>query len=61
MVFRLDLELNTCGAKGQHGPTPADCLTSYNNTEAFNAVQVIDRQPFKGIQSWKVPNEGYYT
>ncbi|XP_038108523.1 ALK tyrosine kinase receptor [Culex quinquefasciatus] len=55
------LELNTCGAKGQHGPTPADCLTSYNGTEALNAVQVIDRQPFKGIQSWKVPNEGYYT
>uniref|UniRef100_A0A182QVV8 Tyrosine-protein kinase receptor n=1 Tax=Anopheles farauti TaxID=69004 RepID=A0A182QVV8_9DIPT len=55
------LELNTCGAKGQQGPTPADCLSSYNNTEAFSAVHVIDSHPFKGIQAWKVPNEGYYT
>uniref|UniRef100_A0A182WD07 receptor protein-tyrosine kinase n=1 Tax=Anopheles minimus TaxID=112268 RepID=A0A182WD07_9DIPT len=55
------LELNTCGAKGQHGPTPGDCLSSYNNTEAFSAVHVIDSHPFKGIQAWKVPNEGYYT
>ncbi|XP_055534113.1 tyrosine-protein kinase receptor [Wyeomyia smithii] len=55
------IELNTCGAKGQHGPTPADCLVSYNNTEAFNAINVIDSHPFKGIQAWKVPNEGYYT
>ncbi|XP_049291749.1 tyrosine-protein kinase receptor isoform X1 [Anopheles funestus] len=55
------LELNTCGAKGQYGPTPADCLSSYNNTEALSAVHVIDSHPFKGIQAWKVPNEGYYT
>uniref|UniRef100_A0A182P1D0 receptor protein-tyrosine kinase n=1 Tax=Anopheles epiroticus TaxID=199890 RepID=A0A182P1D0_9DIPT len=60
-VGKSFLELNTCGAKGQQGPTPADCLTSYNNTEAFSAVHVIDSHPFKGIQAWKVPNEGYYT
>lgn len=57
----VDIELNTCGAKGQQGPTPADCLASYNNTEALNAIHVIDSLPFKGIQAWKVPNEGYYT
>uniref|UniRef100_A0A8W7P6X3 Tyrosine-protein kinase receptor n=1 Tax=Anopheles coluzzii TaxID=1518534 RepID=A0A8W7P6X3_ANOCL len=60
-VGKSFLELNTCGAKGQQGPTPADCLSSYNNTEAFSAVHVIDSHPFKGIQAWKVPNEGYYT
>uniref|UniRef100_A0AAG5DV41 Tyrosine-protein kinase receptor n=1 Tax=Anopheles atroparvus TaxID=41427 RepID=A0AAG5DV41_ANOAO len=60
-VGKSFLELNTCGAKGQQGPTPSDCLSSYNNTEAFSAVHVIDSHPFKGIQAWKVPNEGYYT
>ncbi|XP_058055308.1 tyrosine-protein kinase receptor [Anopheles bellator] len=60
-VGKSYLELSTCGAKGQQGPTPADCLGSYNNTEAFSAVHVIDSHPFKGIQAWKVPNEGYYT
>ncbi|XP_055625903.1 tyrosine-protein kinase receptor isoform X2 [Toxorhynchites rutilus septentrionalis] len=60
-VGKSFIELNTCGAKGQEGPTPADCLVSYNNTEAFNAIHVIDSLPFKGIQAWKVPNEGYYT
>lgn len=60
-VGKSYIELNTCGAKGQQGPTPADCLASYNNTEALNAIHVIDSLPFKGIQAWKVPNEGYYT
>ncbi|KFB50191.1 AGAP012070-PA-like protein [Anopheles sinensis] len=60
-VGKSFIELNTCGAKGQQGPTPSDCLSSYNNTEAFSAVHVIDSHPFKGIQAWKVPNEGYYT
>ncbi|XP_055595581.1 tyrosine-protein kinase receptor [Uranotaenia lowii] len=60
-VGKSFIELNTCGAKGMQGPTPADCLVSYNNTEAYNAIHVIDSHPFKGIQAWRVPNEGYYT
>ncbi|XP_062558487.1 tyrosine-protein kinase receptor isoform X1 [Armigeres subalbatus] len=60
-VGKSYIELNTCGATGQQGPTSSDCLASYNNTEALNAIHVIDSLPFKGIQAWKVPNEGYYT
>lgn len=54
-------ELSTCGVRGIYGPTPDDCSKYYNNTEILNHVRVNDKAPFKGVQVWKVPSEGYYT
>lgn len=54
-------ELSTCGTRGIHGPTPEDCSKAYNNTEILNHVRVSEKAPYKGVQVWKVPNEGYYT
>lgn len=50
--------------RGTFGPTQADCLKYYNstnNTEVMSSVRVLDKAPYKGIQTWRVPNEGYYT
>lgn len=55
------LELTTCGAIGTSGPLPKDCTEAYNNSEALHNIKVIEKNPYKGMQQWKVPNEGYYT
>jgi anaplastic lymphoma kinase len=50
--------LSNCGKTGNEGPSQADCTEVYNNTDS---IRILDRHPFKGMQIWKVPNEGYYT
>lgn len=55
------IKLSTCGAKGTFGPNQSDCIEAYNGTDAMNSVRVLEKKPFRGIQVWKVPNEGYYT
>lgn len=55
------IELSTCGARGKEGPKSADCVESYNNTDAANSIRVIEDQLFKGVQVWRVPRENYYT
>lgn len=55
------IELTTCNARGKDGPTPDDCDVAYNNTEAGSVIQVINDQPYRGVQVWKVPSENYYT
>lgn len=55
------LELGTCGARGKEGPRQENCLEYYNNTRMMTEVKVIERQPHKGFQKWRVPSENYYT
>jgi anaplastic lymphoma kinase len=43
---------------GHLGPSQSDCAEAYNNTDA---IRVLERHPYKGMQIWRVPNEGYYT
>ncbi|XP_070504088.1 tyrosine-protein kinase receptor-like [Chironomus tepperi] len=54
-------ELSTCGTRGIYGPTPEDCSNHYNKSDIMSSVRVSDKAPFKGVQIWKVPSEGYYT
>ncbi|KAM4624966.1 ALK tyrosine kinase receptor [Polymixia lowei] len=49
---------HTCGAVGPEGPTPTQCSNSYRNTNVN--VTVGTRGPFKGIQTWQVPETGMY-
>nr|XP_020498778.1 ALK tyrosine kinase receptor-like [Labrus bergylta] len=49
---------HTCGAVGAEGPTPAQCLSSYRNSNVN--VTVGTRGPFKGIQKWRVQETGTY-
>ncbi|CAK6962082.1 ALK tyrosine kinase receptor [Scomber scombrus] len=49
---------HTCGAVGPEGPTPTQCLNSYRKTNV--SVTVGTRGPFKGIQTWQVPETGTY-
>ncbi|XP_077284525.1 anaplastic lymphoma kinase isoform X2 [Arctopsyche grandis] len=52
-------EFTTCGATGRFGPSQERCDIAYKNT-SLN-VKVLDDKNVKGIQSWTVPSEGYYT
>jgi anaplastic lymphoma kinase len=58
---RLVYELSTCGAHGNYGPTPDDCMKAYNGSDYTNHIRVSEKLPYKGVQIWKVPSEGYYT
>ncbi|KAM9354884.1 ALK tyrosine kinase receptor [Pholidichthys leucotaenia] len=49
---------HTCGAVGPEGPTPIQCLNSYRSTNVN--VTVGTRGPFKGVQTWRVPETGAY-
>ncbi|XP_028294863.1 ALK tyrosine kinase receptor [Gouania willdenowi] len=49
---------HTCGAVGPEGPTPTQCLNSYRNSNIN--VTVGTRGPFKGVQTWRVPETGTY-
>ncbi|XP_037948147.1 ALK tyrosine kinase receptor [Teleopsis dalmanni] len=59
------LELTTCDTRGMIGPTQLQCEASYtanNKTLVLKEVWVEEGQStYKGMQKWKVPNEGYYT
>lgn len=55
------LKLTNCKSQGIHGPTAGDCSAAYNTTDSSRAVRVIESSPYKGVQVWRVPNEGYYT
>lgn len=55
------IELTSCGARGKEGPRSNDCAIVYNNTDAMQAVRVLDEQPYKGAQVWRVPSTNYYT
>lgn len=60
-LLGIVIELSSCGARGKEGPKAADCLESYNNTDAVHSIRVIEDQLFKGVQVWRVPRENYYT
>ncbi|XP_073844464.1 anaplastic lymphoma kinase isoform X3 [Musca autumnalis] len=58
------LELGTCDNRGMHGPTQSQCETyyaSHNRTNVLEEVKVTDEIPYKGMQKWRVPHEGFYT
>ncbi|KAH8421056.1 hypothetical protein KR222_006577 [Zaprionus bogoriensis] len=59
------LELTTCDTRGMIGPTQAQCENFYkeqNQTHVLREVHVVeDQSTYKGMQKWKVPNEGHYT
>ncbi|XP_077320643.1 leukocyte tyrosine kinase receptor [Lithobates pipiens] len=50
---------STCGAKGPHGPTQAQCNNAYRNTNI--SVTVGKDGPLKGVQMWRVPFTKVYT
>lgn len=59
-----DLELGTCDNRGMHGPTQSQCesfYTNHNRSNVLEEVRVTDEIPYKGMQKWKVPHEGFYT
>ncbi|KAL3284751.1 hypothetical protein HHI36_018894 [Cryptolaemus montrouzieri] len=58
-VNKTHYEINTCDATGRFGPTPSDCLRSYNKTEV--KVAVLHDAGLSGMQRWIVPNQGFYT
>ncbi|XP_002006595.2 ALK tyrosine kinase receptor [Drosophila mojavensis] len=59
------LELTTCDTRGMIGPTQAQCEVAYkeqNQSHVLREVHVVeDQSTYKGMQKWKVPNEGHYT
>lgn len=55
------IEVTTCGVRGKEGPRGNDCSEAYNNTLASTLIRVLDEQPFRGVQVWRVPSENYYT
>lgn len=63
--FSTDLELTTCDTRGMIGPTQSQCEAAYkeqNQTHVLREVHVVeDQSTYKGMQKWKVPNEGHYT
>ncbi|XP_034653781.1 ALK tyrosine kinase receptor [Drosophila subobscura] len=59
------LELTSCDTRGMIGPTQSQCESAYkeqNKTHILREVHVVeDQSSYKGMQKWKVPNEGHYT
>lgn len=49
---------NSCGASGPHGPTQAQCDSTYRNKNV--SVTVGKESPLKGVQLWKVPATNRY-
>ncbi|TNN84277.1 ALK tyrosine kinase receptor [Liparis tanakae] len=49
---------NSCGASGPHGPTHAQCDSTYRNKNVN--VTVGKEDPFKGVQMWRVPATNRY-
>uniref|UniRef100_A0A3Q1FAG1 Tyrosine-protein kinase receptor n=1 Tax=Acanthochromis polyacanthus TaxID=80966 RepID=A0A3Q1FAG1_9TELE len=49
---------NSCGASGPHGPTQAQCDSTYRNKNV--SVTVGKESPLKGIQMWRVPATNRY-
>ncbi|XP_047466681.1 leukocyte tyrosine kinase receptor isoform X2 [Mugil cephalus] len=49
---------NSCGASGPHGPTQAQCDSTYRNKNV--SVIVGKEGPLKGVQMWKVPATNRY-
>lgn len=60
-INKVKYNLSSCGARGKEGPTKEMCSIAYNNSNMVSTSRVIEDQPYKGMQVWKVPNEGYYT
>lgn len=60
-VNKSIIELSSCGVRGKEGPANSNCLEAYNNTYTFSAIRVVEEQPYRGVQVWRVPNENYYT
>uniref|UniRef100_A0A673C9L8 Tyrosine-protein kinase receptor n=1 Tax=Sphaeramia orbicularis TaxID=375764 RepID=A0A673C9L8_9TELE len=49
---------NSCGASGPHGPTQAQCDSTYRNRNV--SVTVGKEGPLKGVQMWRVPATNRY-
>ncbi|XP_061698794.1 tyrosine-protein kinase receptor isoform X2 [Syngnathoides biaculeatus] len=49
---------NPCGASGPHGPTQAQCDSTYRNKNVN--VTVGKEGPLKGVQMWRVPATNRY-
>ncbi|KAG7511076.1 ALK tyrosine kinase receptor-like [Solea senegalensis] len=49
---------NSCGASGPHGPTQAQCDSTYRNKNV--SVTVGKDGPLKGVQMWRVPATNRY-
>uniref|UniRef100_A0A3Q3WEV5 Tyrosine-protein kinase receptor n=1 Tax=Mola mola TaxID=94237 RepID=A0A3Q3WEV5_MOLML len=49
---------NSCGASGPHGPTQAQCDSTYRNKNV--SVTVGKEGPLKGVQIWRVPATNRY-
>uniref|UniRef100_A0A3B4WSJ9 Tyrosine-protein kinase receptor n=1 Tax=Seriola lalandi dorsalis TaxID=1841481 RepID=A0A3B4WSJ9_SERLL len=49
---------NSCGASGPHGPTQAQCDSTYRNKNV--SVTVGKEGPLKGVQMWRVPATNRY-
>uniref|UniRef100_A0AAQ5X647 Tyrosine-protein kinase receptor n=1 Tax=Amphiprion ocellaris TaxID=80972 RepID=A0AAQ5X647_AMPOC len=49
---------NSCGASGPHGPTQAQCDSTYRNINV--SVTVGKEGPLKGVQMWRVPATNRY-
>ncbi|XP_043929384.1 leukocyte tyrosine kinase receptor [Protopterus annectens] len=48
----------SCGASGSHGPTQAQCKSTYRNRN--DSVTVGTKAPLQGVQIWKVPATSKY-
>ncbi|KAH8298472.1 hypothetical protein KR044_005153 [Drosophila immigrans] len=59
------LELTSCDTRGMIGPSQSQCESVYreqNQSHVLREVHVVeDQSTYKGMQKWKVPNEGHYT
>ena len=54
------IELTTCGAKGQFGPSLEDCISTYNSDWSNNR-KLFDVDPSrKGIQKIRIAENGSY-
>ncbi|XP_055839664.1 tyrosine-protein kinase receptor [Episyrphus balteatus] len=63
--YKPYMELTTCNTRGMIGPTASQCEAFYkehNKSHILKEVRVVeDQSTYKGMQKWKVPNEGHYT
>lgn len=52
--------LTSCGASGNKGPTEKMCREYYQSQGSL-VPTIHSSALLQGLQTWKVPHDGYYT
>lgn len=60
-AYNQSLAIETLQPTDTGGDVKPEEPTKVAGTAGPNSIQVIEKPPYKGIQVWRVPSEGYYT